>query len=358
MKKALSVLLLVMLTLPLLIACGGGSAPKAPAASAPAASAPAAGSAAPAKKLTVGGAWPSVDVGFWGTNWDGFEDKMNELGHGFIQVVAGTGGADMQADQIKTLIAQKVDAIVAGVVDGSAAVAFVKEAQAAGIPVVLNNRPLQSADVIPDMAILSENEAMTYDLLTWLAEDARETKQKFNILLMMGNPSDENAVQRYKGHKRAIEDNSDVLSLVAEIPATSQQVALEGVQNSLQAYDNINCVVCHADGLVPTICSALEQFGKLKKWGEPGYVAICSFDGSADAMRGYVNKAVYCTAVQDSYGQGAASAEWAVRLAKGEKPAVKKEMNSGFQINYKTFEETKEKVWGWPVYLKQEEAKK
>lgn len=356
MKKILALALVVALSLSLLAACGGSNSDGgAPAVSASGSSG--GGSSGGDKKLVIGGAWPSIDVGFWGTNWDGFEDKVNELGCEFVQVVAERD-ANKQNDQIRNFIAQKVDAIVLGCVDGSAVVSAVKEAQAAGIPVVMNNRPLQSDSVVADMSILSDNFLMAYQQLVWLAEDARATGQKHNILMLVGALSDENMIQRRKGYTKAIEENSDVLSLVVEVPTDGkQELALTGVQNSMQAYNNINCIVTPADGYVPTIQSALEQINRWKKNGEPGYIAICSFDGAADAMRGYASGHVYCTAVQDAYGAGAKSAEWAVKLAKGEKPASNVDLDPGLLLTYKNFESIKETIWGWAVYLNQEAAK-
>jgi len=357
MKKILALVLIVLLSLSLLAACGGGSSEgDAPAVSAGGGST-GNGSSGGDKKLVIGGAWPTIDVGFWGTNWDGFEDKVNELGCDFVQVVAERD-ANKQNDQIRNLIAQKVDAIVLGCVDGSAVVSAVKEAQAAGIPVVMNNRPLQSDSVVADMSILSDNTLMSYNELVWLAEDARETGQKHNILMLVGALSDENMIQRRDGYRKAIEENSDVLSLVVEVPTDGkQELALTGVQNAMQAYNNINCIVTPADGYVPTMQSALEQINRWKKPGEPGYVAICSFDGAADAIRGYVSGNVYCTAVQDAYGAGAKSAEWAVKLVKGEKPANNVDLDPGMLLTYKNFESIKETIWGWAVYLDQEAAK-
>ena len=301
-------------------------------------------------KIVIGAAFTGVDIGFWGSVWQGFEDKAKELDIEFIQVVAD-GDADKQNNQIKDLIAQSVDAIAIAPADGFVVASAVKMAQAAGIPCVMVNRPLQSDEVVADMSVLSDNRAMAYEQLTWLAEHARKEGVAYNILLFIGSLSDENAVQRREGHYQAIEENSDVLRLVVDVPTDwKTELVLLGVQNSMRTYDNINCIVFPSDGQVIPIRSALEQISCWTEVGAPNHITLCSFDGDSRIMEVYETNNITCTAVQDAYGQGARSLDYAVRLAKGEKFDDKVDLDYGIQLNYLNYHELKEDMWGYIAY--------
>jgi ABC-type sugar transport system substrate-binding protein len=344
MKKIIAVILILILSLTLLAACGGAgsSTAKTPAGG---------GAAAPAaKKLVIGAAFTGVDIGFWGAVWNGFEDAAKTADVEHVLLVA-EGDADKQNTQIRSMIAQKVNAIAIAPVDGSVVASAVKEAQAQGIPCVMVNRPLQSGDVVADMSVLSDNQAMAYEQLTWLAEKARADKVVYNILLLIGGLSDENAVLRREGHYAAIKENSDVLNLVVDVPTDwKAELALQGVQNSMQAYDNINCIVFPSDGQVIQIQSALEQINRWVKIGEPGHITLASFDGDSRIINVYEQGFVTCTAVQDAYGQGVRSLEYAVKLAKGEKFDNKIDLDSGILLTADKYEEMKENLWGYTVW--------
>ena len=339
MKRVLSVVIVLLLIVSL-AACGGGGKGK-----------------KSDGKVVIGAAFTGVDIGFWGSVWEGFEDKADELGVEYVLLVA-EGDADKQNNQIKSLIAQKVDAIAIAPVDGSVVASAVKEAQAAGIPCVMVNRPLQSKDVVADMSVLSDNKAMAYEQLTWLAEHAREEKVVYNILLLIGSLADENAAQRRDGHYQAIEENSDVLKLVVDVPTDwKAELALQGVQNAMQAYDNINCIVFPSDGQVIPIRSALEQINRWTEVGAPNHITLCSFDGDSRIMAVYETHNVTCTAVQDAYGQGVKSLDYAVMLASGKKFDDKVDLDSGLLLTYQNYEEMKADLWGYIAYLAQQEKK-
>ena len=333
MKRILALTLVLLLSLSLLTACGGKKS----------------------DKIVIGAIYASIDEGFWGTNYEGFLKRIEELGCEQITLVA-EGDANKQNDQMKNLISQKVDAIVVVAVDGSAIVSAVKEAQAAKIPIVMNNRPMQGNEATAEYAILSDNEMMTYNQGTWLAEHARATNQKFNLCLIVGNLADENIVQRANGMRKAVEENPDVLSIVVEVPTKTNDEVLAGVQNAMQAYPTIDTIVIPADGQIPSVQSALEQIDRWKPVGDPKHITFLTFDGHWFAMQGIDLGFVDCTAIQDCYGAGYKSADWAYRLAKGEKPPQLIDLDPGYLAYTENFADVRESVWGWPLYLKNKDA--
>jgi len=365
MKKILALILSLILALSLLVACGssdGGASGDRSGADYGGDSGTSTPSETPTiaedEEFVIGCAFAGVDLGFFSTVWDGVLDEANAIGNVELILLVAENDANKQNDQIRSLIAQEVDAIIIVPVDGSVVVSAVIDAQAAGIPVVMANRPLQSDEVVAEISVLSDNYAMAYNQMVWLAEDARKTGDEYNILLLIGGLADENAVLRRDGHYKAIEENSDVLTLVVDVPTNWQsEMALQGVQNSMQAYDNINCIVTPADGFTVPIQSALEQINKWVPRGEPGHITIVSFDGDSRAMERWDGGFLTCTAVQDAYGQGRNVVAYAVRLAQGETfTGNEVVMDAGFVLTYVNYDEMHEKVWGWAVYQSLKDA--
>jgi ABC-type sugar transport system substrate-binding protein len=334
--------LLVVLVLASLAACAAPAA-------APAADAPAAAEAAPADALKIGVSMDSLESAFWVANEAAMEAKAAELGVDY-QLVIAEGDPNKQNQQVENLIAQGVDAIVIAPKDGAAIAAAVKKAQDAGIPVVMNNRPVQG-DVVPEMSILSDNYVMAKEALQWFVDKAKEEGKTYNALLLIGNLGDENAVERYKGHKEILDANTDVINVVSEVPTEwKHEVALAGMQNAFQANPEIDLIITPSDFLFPPLKSVLEQLGRWVTIGEDGHVAIVSFDGDEVGMQYLKDGYNWVDAAQGAISAGEGSIEWAVKLANGEAPMEGNVFRDpGLIANIDNCEEVCPQVWGWAL---------
>lgn len=267
--------------------------------------------------LRIGVSMDSLEAAFWVANEAAMRATAEELGVEYVLVIA-EGDPNRQNQQVENLIAQEVDAIVIAPRDGAAIVAAVRRAQEAGIPVIMNNRPVQG-DVVPELQVLSDNYVMAKQALQWFVDKARADGKTYNALLLIGNLGDENAVERYNGHKEVIDANTDVINLVSEIPTEwKHEVALAGMQNAFQAHPEIDLIITPSDFLFPPIKSVLEQLGRWQTRGTEGHIPIVSFDGDENGMQ-YLNDGYnWVDAAQAATVQGRLSIEWAVRLANGE----------------------------------------
>lgn len=299
-----------------------------------------------AKKVKIGVSMDSLESAFWVANVEAMRAKAEEMGVEYVEVIA-EGDANKQNDQIKNLIAQGVDAIVCAPKDGAAIMAAVKECKAAGIPIIMNNRPVQG-DVEPDLTILSDNTQMAIDVTQWFVDKAKADGKTYNALLLIGDLADENAIGRKDGHMKVLEANTDVITVVQEVPTEwNHEVALKGLQNAFQANPEIDLIITPSDFLFPPIKSSLEQIDRWKKIGEEGHVAIVSFDGDENGMQYMKDGYNWCDAAQAAVGTGELSIEWAVKLAGGEKPASNLILDPGVVVTLDNFEEVKESIWGW-----------
>ena len=151
MKRLLTVLSLV-LVIAVLAACA------APAAPAPAADG---GDAAmgEADGLTICFAYQDLETEFWVAGHKAIVETLSGLGVNVIERNANED-ANKQLEQVKDCIAQEVDGIIIIPQDGESAVTIVGEANKAGIPIGVFNRP-PANDSNPTLVIVANNEVIT-----------------------------------------------------------------------------------------------------------------------------------------------------------------------------------------------------
>ena len=302
----------------------------------------------PAKKMKIGLSMDSLESAFWIANHKAILDKAKELDVEIVEMMA-EGDANKQNQQMENLIALGVDAIICAPKDGGAIISAIKKCKEAGIPVIMDNRPVQG-DIKPELQVLSDNYVMAKDVMQWFVDKAKKDGKKYNAMLLVGNLGDENAVERQKGHKEILDANKDVITLAAEVPTEwNHEVALKGMQNALQAHPEINLIITPSDFLFPPIKSVLEQNKKWAKFGEPNHMPIISFDGDEVGMQHLKDGYNWADAAQAADKTGWTCVEWAIKLAKGEKPAQDVIRDPGVLANMDNLSEVGPTIWGWSL---------
>jgi ABC-type sugar transport system substrate-binding protein len=298
------------------------------------------------KRFVIGISMDSLESAFWVANEQAMKQKAKELGVKVIEVMA-EGDPNKQNQQMENLIANRVNAIICAPKDGAAIVAAIKKCKAAKIPVIMNNRPVQG-NITPELSVLSDNYVMAKKVLQWFVDKARKDGKKYKALLLIGSLGDENAIERQKGHKEVLDASKDVIDLVAEVPTQWKlEVALAGVQNAFQAHPDIDLVISPSDAMLPSVKSALMQKGHWKKIGQKGHVALVSFDGDRLGMQYLKDGYCWADAAQAADQTGYLCVEWAVKLAKGQKPVNPVMRDPGIIANIDNLKEVGPKVWGW-----------
>jgi len=213
----------------------------------------------------------------------------------------------------------------------------------------MDNRGIQSDTVKPAMQVLSDNELLAYEQVKWFGEKAKAAGEKYNILLLIGATSDENANERFRGHKRAISEYPDNLSITTEVPTDWKiDQCLSGVQNAMSAYPEINCIIAPSDSQIAPISSALSQINRWVKRGEEGHVVILSLDGDAGGLGAVAEGYSSSCAVQQCDYQGRMCIQYAVKLSKGEDIGKDLDLDPGIVVTYENLNELKDKLWAWP----------
>lgn len=337
MKKVLSLALVILMAFSL-VACGGGTSSAPPAASTPpaasAGSTPAAGGDG---EITIGISMDAIESQMWVENQSAMKATLDEMGIKYTEVIAD-GDAQKQNQQIETLIAAGVDAIIIAPKDSTTIVSAVKKCNEAGIPVVMNNRSAgEGAEV--GCTVASDNKSMVVREMEYIAEKAKAEGQTFKVMEFIGNLTDVNAVHRHEGFTEVVGKYPEIFTEVIEIPTEWKAENADSLgQAALQANPDVNMIFAASDMLIPTIKSMLQKFDMWYPVGDDNHVTYVTFDGAADAVNEIKEGYIDIVSVQDATTQGRLCVENAVALARGE-TVEPNAFDPGFEVTVDNWEE-------------------
>jgi ABC-type sugar transport system substrate-binding protein len=300
------------------------------------------------KVVTLGLSCDSLESAWLVMNHSEVIKEAKKRGVEVIPVIA-EGDAAKQNVQIENLIARRVDAVLCIPKDSSAIVKSIKNCKAAGIPIVMINRSV-SGKVLPDVQIIANNQTMAENVLQSFADRARRDGKTYNVVLLIGNLSDENAALRKAGHQKAIAANPDVFKLVAEVPTEwNLDTTLKGLQNALQANPGANLIVTPSDYLWPPIRSVLEQRDRWAKLGDARHFPVVSFDGDEVGMQYLQDGYSWGDAAQDPVVEARLAVEWALQLIAGKTPPHNIIYDEGQIVTIDNFKELGPQVWSYSL---------
>jgi ABC-type sugar transport system substrate-binding protein len=300
------------------------------------------------KVVTLGLSCDSLESAWLVMNHSEVIKEAKKRGVEVIPVIA-EGDAAKQNVQIENLIARRVDAVLCIPKDSSAIVKSIKNCKAAGIPIVMINRSV-SGKVLPDVQVIANNQTMAENVLQSFADRARRNGKTYNVVLLIGNLSDENAALRKAGHQKAIAANPDVFKLVAEVPTEwNLDTTLKGLQNALQANPGANLIVTPSDYLWPPIRSVLEQRDRWAKLGDARHFPVVSFDGDEVGMQYLQDGYSWGDAAQDPVVEARLAVEWALQLIAGKTPPHNIIYDEGQIVTIDNFKELGPQVWSYSL---------
>jgi inositol transport system substrate-binding protein len=169
-------------------------------------------------------------------------------------------------------------------------------------------------------------------------------------MILIGDLGDRNAIDRRDGFENAVRKNADVIEVVSRVPTDwSQDKALAGAVNALQARPDIDLIFTSSDFLLPSLVSALKSAGKYHRTGEPGHVLLGGFDGDATAYAMLIDGYLDATGVQDVYFECAASVDAVLRQRTNhDAPAIVRD--PGFVIHQGNLSSRSDRMWGARVF--------
>ena len=269
------------------------------------------------KKIKIGFLLETYDVARWARDEAYFKEKAESLGAEVLSAIAN-GDQDKQNQQADTFLTQGVNVLVVVPKNLKTAARIVKSAHEKNVPVVAYDRLIRNCDL--DIYITFDNEKVGFLQAKGVLEKAPEG----NYILLGGAATDNNAVLLRNGQKKAIQEHEQKTGKKITILDESfldnwdKEEARRKISNLLTKFKAeakaVNAIVASNDGTAGGAIAALKAENLDAK------VAVSGQDAELTAcqriMEGTQTVTVYKPVRRLAY----ASAEIAVRLARGEKP--------------------------------------
>lgn len=241
----------------------------------------------------------------------------------------GNNDAATQLDQVETMIADGVDAIILNPQDADACSACVDAAVEAGIPIVgvntmVNNDKLTGYCGSQDVS--AGEEIMQY-MIKYMDSDA------FNIVVIEGPMGQSAQLQRIEGINNVLTDYPNIKILAQDTANWSRSEAMTLMETWITTYgDDIDAVVSENDEMALGAREAIEAAGM--------DIPCIGIDGITDAVAAVGNGKMIASDFQNAEGQISGALEIAVKAVKGED--YEKEVWIPFEMitpdNYKEYQ--------------------
>ncbi len=220
-----------------------------------------------------------------------------------------------QLNQVQNFIAAGADAIIVNPVDGDSTEAMTRQAEQAGIPLVYVNHPPYDIDALPEnSAYVGSDETQAARMETEAICGMLETPA--TAVIMMGPLANHAAITRTEVTKETLADTPacEGVEVVEEQTANWSRVEARDLMSSwLTAGVQPDAVIANNDEMAIGAAQALKTADI-----DMDEVVIGGIDATADGLAAMEAGDLDVTVFQDGAGQGRASVETAVALARGE----------------------------------------
>ncbi|SEA95458.1 ABC transporter substrate-binding protein [Variovorax sp. YR216] len=202
-----------------------------------------------------------------------------------------------QIKAIRSYIAQKVDVIAFSPVVQSGWDPVLQEAKAAGIPVVLTDRAVDSKDTSLYVTFMgSDFVEEGRKAGRWLVEKEKDNKGEVNIVELQGTVGSAPAIDRKKGFEEIIKADPKFKIIRSQTGDFTRAKGKEVMEAFLKAEGKkINVLFAHNDDMAIGAIQAIEEAG-MKPAQDIVIISIDAVKGAFEAMMaGKLNVSVECS---------------------------------------------------------------
>lgn len=301
---------------------------------------------------TVALLFDSLVSPFWVEGLAIMKEKAKAKGWTTLQNISNFDD-NKQFEQVKAMIARKVDGILIIQTDSKAVIPAIRAANKAGIPMVHFNRPPAKNDAY-SVAIQADNRKIMRETVDFLASEAQKQGGKYKACILIGDLGDVNAIQRRDGFFDSVNKHKDIIDVVARVSTEwNADKAFAGLTNAIQANPDINFLVTSSDFMHPQIEQVLKTAGKWHKRGEQGHVLFAGFDGDQGAYQRLQDGYLDADGVQNLYLEVDMAFQAFEDMWAGKKPA-KLLLDPGFVITQANLDQARGQMWGYAVWKRQQ----
>jgi inositol transport system substrate-binding protein len=226
-----------------------------------------------------------------------------------LTIVDANNDSAKQTGQVENFLAQGMDAVVILPVDTAATGPMTKAVVKSGKPLVYVNRLPSN---LPKSVVYCGSNSIDAGIMN-MEELGKAMGGKGNVVILMGELSNEAAIGRTDGIKKVIKEKYPDIKIVREQTGNwKREQGKTIMENWLASGQEINGVASNNDEM------ALGAIQAIKAAGKQGKILVGGTDASHDALEAMDKGELNDTVFQDPVGQGVESANAAYLLAKKE----------------------------------------
>jgi len=264
--------------------------------------------AAAQEPIKIGLAMANLDQ-FLQTVVDAAEAKADELGVELTTVSADDDVA-AQLGQVETFVTDEMDAIIIVPVDTDAAGPMTAAVQAAGIPLVYVNRVPSDLPTDGSVPYVGSDSLFAGTVEMQMLSDLAGGVG--NVVILIGDPANEAAVQRTQGCHNVIDENEGLTFVTEQSGHWSREEGLEITENWIQSGEEFDIICSNNDEMALGAIEALRNADLLDD------VIVGGVDATSVALEAMAAGDLEVTVFQNATGQGGGGVEAAVKLVNGE----------------------------------------
>ena len=203
-----------------------------------------------------------------GNAWKvGAEEEVAAYPNITLQCFDGKSSAETEIQQMTDLINQQYDGILLQATDSAALAASVREAEAAGIPVITLNLDADTPHTALVAMVDYEAGRMVADAI------AASIGNKGNVVIIQASPGASRGINLEAGFEDELKNFPDITLLDKQSGEWLTEKANEVMRDFLTKYDKIDGVFCENDAMAEGASQAAEAMGRLGEmvlWGADG----------------------------------------------------------------------------------------
>lgn len=300
-------------------------------------------------QITICFSFQDLETEYWVAAHKAITESLRAKGIKVLERNANQD-ANRQLEQIRDAIAQDVQGIIIIPQDGESAITIIGEANRAGIPIAVFNRP-PANKTNPALTVVANNEAIAQETVAYLAQAAKRLNRQVTPLILVGDLGDHNAIERRQGFYNIIEKHPSLFKKPIEVPTKwDAATTLANLEAALQVEPNVDLIFTSSDQLYPQIKAVLMPLGKWKPIGDPAHVILGGLDGDSTAYKlmkaGYVD----ATGVQDLFFEANAIMDALLEAIDAQERTPEKWiLDPGFALTQENMAEKEQDMWGFKV---------
>ena len=281
----------------------------------------------------IGLSFDSLVVERWQRDMEIIVAEANELGYQ-VNVQIANEDIQKQRTQIEALVELGVDAIIVLPNDATALNEAIAKANRAGIPIIAYDRLIKSPGV--DLYVSFDNESIGYELAARMlrqlmqqgkGRDFQAKSEEKNIVIINGDPKDNNALLLNQGFYRAIKGQAPApVKVVHEVWANGwrERYAEEALRSVLAQDSRIDGVICANDMLAASAIKVLAEHNLA------GTVPVVSQDAELSACQRVVMGTQLATVYKPINDLAKRAVALAIELAQDRPLEVEETLYNGF----------------------------